>query len=116
MGLTVDSQTEVNPSPPQQFLITPATSFNASSQVQPLSPPVKSDDSQHSSPKARTPYKKRLTGAIIPRQPVFRLSSLPLDRVITRGLPSVRSHVLSAVMEYCTLYSYSTPSHVLGGH
>ena len=67
--LTVDSQTEVNPSPPQQFLITPATSFNASSQVQPLSPPVKSDDSQHSSPKARTPYKKRLTGAIIPRQP-----------------------------------------------
>ncbi|KAH7371862.1 histone acetylation protein-domain-containing protein [Cadophora sp. MPI-SDFR-AT-0126] len=69
--LTVDSRMEVNSSPAQQFLITPATSFNASSQIQPLSSPVKLDDSQQSSPKVRTPKKKRkkLTGVIIPRQP-----------------------------------------------
>ena len=67
--LTAHSQTEVDSSPPQQFLITPATSFNASSQVQPLSSHVKLDDSQQSLPKPRTLKKKKLTGAIIPRQP-----------------------------------------------
>ncbi|KAK0117843.1 hypothetical protein ONS95_012165 [Cadophora gregata] len=67
--LTVDSQTEVNSSPPSSFLITPATSFNASSQVQPLSSPVKPDDCEQTSPKTRTPKRKKLTGAIIPRQP-----------------------------------------------
>jgi regulator of Ty1 transposition protein 109 len=57
--------------------LTPATSFYASSQVQPLSSPVKWRDqeapvaSQQSvrSSKPSTPKKKKLSGPIIPRQP-----------------------------------------------
>jgi regulator of Ty1 transposition protein 109 len=59
--------------------VTPATSFNASSQVQPMTSPFKRDiddapsASQQTtkSPKPRTPVKKKkkLTGPIIPRQP-----------------------------------------------
>jgi len=57
--------------------VTPSTSFNASSQVQPISSPLKptSDDSppasQHSvqSSRPRTSKKKKLTGLIVSRQP-----------------------------------------------
>ncbi|KAH7323854.1 histone acetylation protein-domain-containing protein [Rhexocercosporidium sp. MPI-PUGE-AT-0058] len=66
--VTLGSQTDVNSSPPSSLLITPATSFNVSSQMQPLSSPVKSDESRRSTPKSRTP-KKKLSGPIIPRQP-----------------------------------------------
>jgi regulator of Ty1 transposition protein 109 len=57
--------------------VTPSTSFNASSQGQPMSSPLKADDddypaaSQQSvqSFKPRTPKKKKLTGSIVSRQP-----------------------------------------------
>jgi regulator of Ty1 transposition protein 109 len=56
--------------------VTPATSFNASSQIQPTSSPFKQDiEDVHSalphSSKPQTPVrkKKKLTGPIIPRQP-----------------------------------------------
>ena len=76
--MTVGSQTwEVNSSPPASEYLTPATSFNASSQAQPLSSPVKVHDHEpptaaqqmlHSS-KSIIPKKKKLSGPIIPRHP-----------------------------------------------
>ncbi|KAH6707510.1 histone acetylation protein-domain-containing protein [Leptodontidium sp. MPI-SDFR-AT-0119] len=66
--MTLDSQADVNSSPPPSFPITPATSFNASSQMQPLSSPAKLDESRKSTPKSRA-TKKKLSGPIIPRQP-----------------------------------------------
>ena len=81
--MTVDSQPWDNDSsfsPASEYLspvFTPATSFNASSQVQPLNSPVKTGDqapppsSQQSarSSKSRAPQKKKLSGPIISRTP-----------------------------------------------
>ncbi|OWP05300.1 hypothetical protein B2J93_8042 [Marssonina coronariae] len=82
--MTCDSRTDVDnlsPSRDSSLPITPATSLNASSQVQPLGSPVKSDtgcpDSQPTSlvkPRTRK-KKKRLSGVIMPRQPRIKTKS-----------------------------------------
>ncbi|PBP20148.1 H3 K56 histone acetylation protein KAT11 [Diplocarpon rosae] len=77
--MTSDNQKDVNIHNPSRYSslpITPATSFNASGEVQQLSSPVKSDHGYYGSQSLtatnlRTPKKKKkkLTGPIIPRQP-----------------------------------------------
>ncbi|CZT43196.1 related to RTT109-regulator of Ty1 transposition [Rhynchosporium secalis] len=69
--VTFSSQTEVNVSPSQAYLITPATSFCATKATQALDPQTRNGDSQESRRKCYTPKQrqKKLSGPIIPRQP-----------------------------------------------
>lgn len=71
--LTLDSQDDLGSSQPQLFS-SPLTSFNASSQIQPTSSPLKQRavdlfEAQSSNPRTHKKKKRKLTGLIVPRQP-----------------------------------------------
>jgi regulator of Ty1 transposition protein 109 len=72
--------------------VTPSTSFNASSQVRPMSSPLKLDDDDDEPPptsqqsvlssKPPTPKKKKLTGPIISRQPRIKTENRSIKNEI----------------------------------